>query len=117
MFSLFSFYDSAGDVKKYFLECSYLVLLQPPSEELESSCPRNTRSCCYASRSELSSVDSFCRAYPGQTNEIWRQPCNEGRYVTNGPYTGNQCGERFPRDVATEGGTVRNHFDAPDKLK
>jgi len=83
------------------------IVNNPPSEELESSCPRNTRSCCYATRSELSSVDSFCRAYPGQTNEIWRQPCNEGRYVTNGPYTGNQCGERFPRDVATEGAEAK----------
>jgi len=75
------------------------IVNNPPNDQLSRSCPSGTRSCCYNTQSQLGSVGSFCRSYPGgsNTNERFVQGCSEGRNVGTGAYTGNQCGERFPR--------------------
>jgi len=87
------------------------IVNNPTSEPFES-CPSGTRSCCYGTNSQLDSVSSFCRSYPGQTNEAWRQGCTEGRNV-GGPINGNQCGERFPRNDVAVGKAEAKPYEFP----
>jgi len=80
------------------------IVNNPPNDELQS-CPRGTRSCCYNTASQLSSVGSFCRSYPGGNNPNvrWSQGCTDRNVVSDRGYNGDQCGERFPRlDVAVD---------------
>jgi len=80
------------------------IVNRPPNDELHGSCPSGTRSCCYSTPSQLSSVGSFCQSYPGGSNPNvpWNQGCTDTN-VVSGVYRGDQCGERFPRnDVPTD---------------